>query len=323
MSQSNNYNQIAFALEILKLLSEKPYRRQELVEKLSEFLCLRGKVSDDIDIPQKLTRMIAKLRESGFEIQGKPNLPYILRTSSFPVILSSEQREALVMAIYIFDSMGFSGQAGQITQLIGNASPAPPSQLHFNFNPPIDYSEERIETLVATLEQRILQRRRYTITYRSRQGNEKPWDLDRSELRFHNGVLYLFAHAPDSATYNHIVEKNQLFHINRIVKIGAASEIPWGILHFPTITLRYQMSGALVNYQPRRTQERIVDRDPGIPSNWIEIETQEDYLFWFRQRILQYGENVKLLKPDWYVRQIAQSIFKSAKQYEDLQKESG
>lgn len=316
MSQSNNYNQITFALEILKLLSEKPYRRQELVEKLSEFLYLQGKQSDDIDIPQKLTRMIAKLRKSGFEIEGKPNLPYILTTSSFPVILSSEQREALVMAIYVLDSMGFSGQAGQITQLIGSTSPAPPSQLHFNFNPPIDYSEDRIENLVDTLQQRIQQRRRYTIRYRSRYGNEKPWDLDRSELRFHNGVLYLFAHAPDSTSYNHIVEKNQLFHINRIVKIGAASDTPWGILHFPTITLRYRMSGALANYQPRRGRERIVERDPSTPSSWLEIETQEDYLFWFRQRLLQYGENVKLIEPNWYVCQIAKTLRQSAQQYE-------
>jgi predicted DNA-binding transcriptional regulator YafY len=315
MSQSNNYNQIAFAVEILKLLSEKPYRRQELVEKLSEFLYLWGKQSDDIDIPQKLTRMIAKLRESGFEIQSAPNRPYVLTTSNFPIIISSEQREALTMAVYVLDSMGFSGQSGQITQLIGT-NPAPPSQLHFNFNPPINYSEERIENLVDTLQERIHQRRRYTIRYRSRNGNEQPWDLDRSELRFHNGVLYLFACAPDFNIRNHIVEKNHLFHIDRIVKIGAASETPWGIVHFPTITLRYRMSGALANYQPRRDRERIVDRDP---SSWIEIETQEDYLFWFRQRLLQYGENVKLIEPDWYVCQIAKTLQQSAQQYESFQ----
>jgi predicted DNA-binding transcriptional regulator YafY len=318
MSQSNKYNQIAFALEILKLLSEKPYRRQELVEQLSEFLYLQSKQSNDIDIPQKLTRMIAKLRDSGFEIQSAPNCPYVLATSNFPIILSADRREALVMAVYVLDSMGFSGQAGQITQIIGT-SPAPPSQLRFNFNPPIDYSEERIETLVATLQERIHQRRRYTIRYRSSQGNEKTWDLDRSELRFHNGVLYLFACAPDFNTRNHVVEKNNLFHIDRIIKIGAASETPWGILHFPTITLRYRMNGALANYQPRRDRERIIDRDP---SNWIEIETQEDYLFWFRQRLLQYGENIKLIEPDWYVYQIAKTLQQSACQYESFQKES-
>jgi predicted DNA-binding transcriptional regulator YafY len=314
ISMSDSYSQIAFALEILKLLSEKPYRRKELVEKLSDFFHLRGMLSDDIDIPQKLTRMIAKLRESGFEIQSAPNRPYILTKSNFPIIISSDQREALAMAVYVLDSMGFTGQSGQITQLIGNTSPAPPSQLHFNFNPPIDYSEEHIEILVATLQQRIQQRRRYIITYRSRHGNEKTWDLDRSELRFHNGVLYLFAHAPDDPNaHNHIVEKNKLFHINRIIKIGAASEIPWGILHFPTITLRYRMSGELANYQPRRNHERIIAQDP---SSWIEIETQEDYLFWFRQRLLQYGESVKLIEPNWYVRQIAKTLQRSAQQYE-------
>jgi hypothetical protein len=52
MSQSDSHNQIAFALEILKLLSEQPYQKKELVEKLSEFLYLRGKQSDDIDISQ-------------------------------------------------------------------------------------------------------------------------------------------------------------------------------------------------------------------------------------------------------------------------------
>jgi predicted DNA-binding transcriptional regulator YafY len=318
MSQSDSYNQIAFALEILKLLSEQPYQKKELVEKLAEFLYLRGKQSDDIDISQKLIRMIAKLRDSGFVIQSARNRPYVLTKSNFPIILSSDQREALAMAIYALDSMGFSRQASQITQLIGSTSPAQPSQLHFNFNPPIDYNSERIETLVATLQERIHQRRRYTIRYRSSQGNENTWDLDRSELRFHNGVLYLFACAPDFNIRNHIVEKNHLFHIDRIVKIGAASEAPWGILHFPTITLRYRMSGALANYQPRRGHERIVAQ---APSTWVEVETQEDYLFWFRQRILQYGENVRLIEPDWYVQKIAQSLQQSARQYESFQKE--
>jgi hypothetical protein len=65
-----NYNQIAFALEILKQLAEKPRKREELVDLLSPFVEAHGKSSDDMDIKQKLTRTIRKLRDCGIEIKS-------------------------------------------------------------------------------------------------------------------------------------------------------------------------------------------------------------------------------------------------------------
>lgn len=66
------------------------------------------------------------------------------------------------------------------------------------------------------------------------------------------------------------------------------------------------MSGALGTYQPRRANERERLRD--LEANFVEIVTQEDYLFWFRQRILQYGSSVQMLEPEWLAQQIAQEL---------------
>lgn len=95
----NNYNQVGFALEILRLLAEKPHSRDELGRQLTEFLAKHGKSAGDID--QKIVRTIKKLRECGFEIDSAPNRPYKLSASSFPVILSAEQRQSLALAAYL------------------------------------------------------------------------------------------------------------------------------------------------------------------------------------------------------------------------------
>ncbi|WP_414526646.1 hypothetical protein [Nodularia chucula] len=94
MSSKNDVNahQFGFALEILKLLAEKPRKKAEL----ENLLCDRGFASGDLS--QKITRVIGKLRDCGFNIKGVPNRPYELLESVFPVILSAEQRQALAMA---------------------------------------------------------------------------------------------------------------------------------------------------------------------------------------------------------------------------------
>uniref|UniRef100_B8HXC2 WCX domain-containing protein n=1 Tax=Cyanothece sp. (strain PCC 7425 / ATCC 29141) TaxID=395961 RepID=B8HXC2_CYAP4 len=311
----NNYNQLAFALEILKLLAEKPRKREEIATLVSDFLEQHEKSAEDI--LQKLTRTIRRLRECGFEIRSAPNRPYELVESSFPVILTREQRQALALSAYFLSDMGFSAQASQITR-IGKLTEADlPTDVKVNFSPPVDYSEDRLEETVRSLQERLQQQCRYTIRYRSSKGNEQNWDCDRSELRLHNGVLYLFAFIPDFSPRliekRPNVEQNFAFRVDRILTVRAASTTPWSLFHFPTLEIRYRMSGALGTYQPRRAHERESRRDED--GNWVEIITQEDYLFWFRQRILQYGSNAQILEPKWLVQQIAQELQQASAVY--------
>ncbi len=311
----NNSNQLAFALEILRLLAEKPYRRDDLAALLSAFLEQKEKSSEDI--LQKLTRTIAKLRVCGFDIRSAPNRPYELVESSFPVILSTEQRQALALAAYLLSDMGFSAQASQIIRNGKLTEVDLPTDVKVNFSPPVDYSEDKLEETVRKLQERFRQQCRYTIRYRSSQGNEQNWDCDRSELRLHNGVLYLFAFIPDfSSRYiekRPNVEQNLAFRVDRVLSVRAASTTPWSLFHFPTLEIRYRMSGALGAYQPRRANEWELLRD--TDANWVEIATQEDYLFWFWQRTLQYGAGVQILEPEWLAQQLAQELARARAVY--------
>lgn len=311
----HNYNQLVFALEVLRLLAQKPYSREELASLLLDFLESKEKSVDDI--LQKLTRTIRKLRDCGFEIRSAPNRPYELIESNFPVILAPEQREALALAAYFLSDMGFSAQASQILR-IGKLSEADlPTGVKVNFSPPVDYSEDQLEETVQKLQERFRQGCRYTIRYRSSRGNEQNWDCDRSELRLHNGVLYLFAFIPDFSprfiTKRPNIEQNLAFRVDRILSVRAASEIPWGLFHFPHLEIQYRMSGPLGTYQPRRNHEQELNRDPD--GTFVEIATQEDYLFWFRQRILQYGSNAQVLQPNWLAHQIAEELQKGYTKY--------
>lgn len=305
-----SYNQIAFALEILKLLAEKPRKREELANLLSEFLEQHGKPSGDV--AQKLTRTIRQLRDCGFEIKSAPHHPYELLESNFPVLLSTEQRQALKMAADFLDGMGFSAQASQIIR-IGQLSQADQSHnVKVDFSPPVDYSENKLEVIINQLQERFKQGCRYTIRYQNFKGEERTWDLDRSELRLHDGSLYLFAFVPDAPFPNikkrSNVEQNYLFRVDRIISVGAASNISW-FTTFPTLEIDYRLSGYLASYKPRRSQERVKDRDP--QGKFVDISTKEDYLFWFRQRILRYGANAKILKPDWLASEL-ENEFKQA-----------
>ncbi|UBF30156.1 WYL domain-containing protein (plasmid) [Kovacikia minuta CCNUW1] len=313
--KDNNSNQFGFALEIVKLLAEKPRRREDLATLLSAFLEKNEKSAEDI--LQKLTRTIAKLRACGFEIRSAPNCPYELVESSFPVILSTEQRQALALAAYFLSDMGFSAQASQIIRIGKLTEGDLPKDVKVNFSPPVDYSEDKLEETVRKLQERFRQQCRYTIRYRSSQGNEQNWDCDRSELRLHNGVLYLVAFIPDfSPRYiekRPNVEQNLAFRVDRILSVRAASTTSWSLFSFPTLEIYYRMSGALGTYQPRRANERELLRD--TQANFVEVATHEDYLFWFRQRILQYGANVRILQPEWFAQQIAQELEQASTSY--------
>ncbi|MEH1765386.1 MAG: WYL domain-containing protein [Nostoc sp.] len=296
----SNYNQIAFALEILKLLAEKPRRREELADLLSVFLEQHGKSTDDADVKQKLTRTIRKLRDCGIEIKSAPHHPYELVESNFPVLLSTKQREALAVAAYFLADMGFSAQASQI-QRIGNLTESDiPAFIKVNFSPPVDYSENKLDIIVRQLQERLVQQCRYTIRYQSKPGAEgRIWDIDRSELRLHDGVLYLFAFIPDWRSwrfdYWHNIDQNHIFRLDKIASVGAASDTHWISCDFPTLKICYRTSGQLSNYQPRRKDEMIIYSDP--EGNFCDIEATVDYWFWFRQRILKYGVNAQILSP--------------------------
>jgi predicted DNA-binding transcriptional regulator YafY len=297
--KNNDYNQIGFALEILRLLAEKPRRREELADLLSVFLEEHGKLVDNADVKQKLTRTIRKLRDCGIEIESGTHSPYKLVESNFPVLLSTKQREALALAAYFLADMGFSAQASQI-QRIGNLTESDiPSFVKVNFSPPVDYSDRNSETIVQQLQERFVQQCRYTIRYQSKPGEGRIWDIDRSELRLHDGLLYLFAFIPDWNSgrfdYWQNIDQNHLFRLDRIASVGAASKTRWVSCDFPTLKVRYRTSGQLAHYQPRRKDEVVIFRDP--EGKFREIEATIDYWFWFRQRILKYGANAQILSP--------------------------
>ncbi|MDZ7959165.1 MAG: WYL domain-containing protein [Aulosira sp. DedQUE10] len=239
-----NYNQIAFTLEILRLLAEKPRRREELADLLSSFLEQQGKSADNTDVKQKITRTIRKLRDCGIEIKSSTHSPYELVESNFPVLLSAEQREALAVAAYFLADMGFSAQASQI-QRIGNLTELDiPAFVKVDFSPPVDYSDRSLDAIVRQLQERFQQQCRYTIRYQSKPGEQRIWDIDRSELRLHNGILYLFAFIPDWRSwrfdYWQNIDQNHIFRLDKIVSVGAASDTRWVSCDFPTLKICYR-----------------------------------------------------------------------------------
>ncbi|HYW22069.1 MAG TPA: WYL domain-containing protein [Nodularia sp. (in: cyanobacteria)] len=306
-----NSHQFGFALEILKLLAEKPRKKADLENLLSD----RGFESGDWS--QKITRVISKLRDCGFDIKAAPNRPYELVESVFPVILAPEQRQALAMAANLLADLGFSAPASQIYR-IGNFNQQPQSHsLTVDFHPPADYSEDRLDEIVRLLQQRLKQKRRFVIWYRNSKGEDTTWDLDKSELRLHNGSMYLFALAPDFRSY-HIptrpnVEQNCTLRVDRITRVGAASLIPWTYSKFPTLDITYRLTGALATYKPRRPHETIIS--PEETTNYVDILTQEDCIFWFHQRMLQYGASAKVLDPPWVAEGIINVLKKAYQNY--------
>jgi predicted DNA-binding transcriptional regulator YafY len=296
------HNQIAFALDVLRLLSKEPISRKDLVEKLE--LSLKESGESIEDLPQKLTRTIGKLRECGFEIRSAPNRPYELVESSFPVILSPDQRQSLALASYLLDGLGFSSQASQLQRLGSIKFADLPPNIKVNFSPPVDYSDDKLATIVQDLQERLSRQCRFSIRYQGALGKETNWDCDRSELRIHNGVLYLFAYVPDCkpkvpSNSPHFTQ-NMAFRIDRIITVRPTSEISWFQTSFPREAIRYRMSGPLKNYQPRRANEREVERT----ENFVDIDASEDYHFGLRQRVLQYGSNIKILTPQWFADEI-------------------
>lgn len=303
-------NQLNFALEILKLLAEKPLKKSELMVALSD----RG--FENIDLSQKITRTISKLRDCGFHIKSAPNRPYTLVKSAFPIILSQEQQQALAMACELLANLGFATEASHIYQ-IARFHQQPKSFITTDFHPPTNYSQENINQILEQLQERFTQKRCFVIWYRNSKGEQRWWDLDKSELRLHNGVLYVFALIPTFRTRNidtkPNAEQNVILRVDRITRVGPASQTPWTYSKFPRLDITYRLMGDLANYKPRRTHETIIS--PPEITEYVDILTQEDCIFWFRQRILQYGANARVLNPDWLAKQVEETLQKAYYNY--------
>ncbi|MDF5712189.1 MAG: WYL domain-containing protein [Nostoc sp. S4] len=215
--------------------------------------------------------------------------------------------------------MGFSAQASQI-QRIGNLTESDiPEFVKVDFSPPVDYNDRNLDLIVRQLQECFVQQCRYTIRYQSRPGADEVriWDIDRSELRLHDGLLYLFAFIPDWRSwrfdYWHNIDQNHIFRLDKILSVGAASDTRWLSCDFPTLKVRYRMSGQLANYKPRRKDEVVIYSDP--EGKFRDIEATIDYWFWFRQRILKYGANVQILSPQTLANEIKKEHQKIWEQY--------
>ncbi|MGB0563414.1 MAG: helix-turn-helix transcriptional regulator [Spirulinaceae cyanobacterium] len=312
---SRPYNSLSFALEILKRLADRPHSRKELGQAMEQYLEAHGKPSDDV--LQKLTRTIRKLRDCGFEIESAPHHPYVLKQSSFPLLLSEEQHHALALATQMLEQMGFSAPASQLKQLHLNWESDSPPDFHTDFSPPVDYSEAHLPQIVTALQDRIHKERCFAIRYRSSKGDVQMWDTDRSELRLHHGVLYFFAYVPEWRPWHSkppSFEQNITFRADRILQVYPASESHWVSSSFHPETITYRMTGPLKTYQPRRHHEQIIEQT----EEYVDITTEEDCLFWFRQRILQYGAHVQVLSPPWLVAVIQQEIEQAYLRYQTL-----
>lgn len=308
---------ITDALYILRKLAERPYPREESIVVLGEFLEQTDRKPGDV--AQKLHRIVRELRDLGFAIDCAPHRPYTLVESKFPLILSATQRQSLYLAVQFLEDMGFATQAQQIAALVNLDETDAPPDIQVDFSPPADYSNPDYEKILHALQDRCAQQYRYRIHYCNSQKQNLRLDLDRSEIRLHDGALYLFAFVPDwkpkpRGGRVHNVENNGLFRIDRIKSVGAPSRVGWVFSEFPTLKIRYRMSGPLATYKPRRSQERVVERD--LVRRYVEIETEEDYLFWFRQRIFRYGANARVLDPPWLAAELGEELRRAAAQYE-------
>ncbi|WP_420717438.1 WYL domain-containing protein [Leptolyngbya sp. NK1-12] len=80
--------------------------------------------------------------------------------------------------------------------------------------------------------------------------------------------------------------------------------------------MRYRLFGALKQYEPRRSHEQVVQHEA---DHYIEVVTEEDSCFWFRQRMLQYGASAKVIEPEWLAEQLRETLEKACTNYRATQ----
>jgi predicted DNA-binding transcriptional regulator YafY len=318
MSTMTPDSQLSFILQLLKHLCHSPISREELITKLSLDLDEMGHAGGDVK--QKLDRSLKKLRSCGFEIESAPHHPYHLKQSHFPLLLTSKQRGAIATARHLLEQLGFAQEAAELQLLLKSNDEPDIASLEADFSPPVDYSQPQLATILDQLRDRITQQQRFIIDYQGSGGDRRHYDLDHCELRLHQGVLYLFAIVPTPPQWTlpkhrptQFFDRNQPFRVDRILQVFPSSGDSWTYSSFGTLTIRYQLQGPLGTYQPRRPQETVIERHPD--RKIVIIEAEEDYVFWFIQRIMRYREHCQILDPDWLRNQHQQTIQKMLDNY--------
>ena len=227
---------------------------------------------------------------------------------------------AIARASGLLQQMGFPGEAAELDPLLYPEDRDRAAAFEADFSPPADYSGDRLRARLQELRDRLAQQCRFTIRYRNSRGDEATYDLDRAELRLHDGTLYLFALVPDlppemlpKTRKAETFDRNVLFRIERIHDVGPASDLPWTFSDFGRLRVRYQLKGPLATYEPRRPRERVVERD--LERKVAIVESEEDFVFWFVQRLMRYREHAIALEPEWLVEEISENVRKMRENY--------
>lgn len=175
----------------MQLLCQRPYRRQELAA------TLQTEFPQATDIYQKISRSIKRWRNRGCEIESSNRTPYILRKTNLPLLLSEEQKQALALGSKLLENLGFVAEGAHLGEILLHSSkPLTVPCFSSNFDPPLPYSDTSLREKIATLRDRLANRRRFVILYRNSKGQEQIWEVDLAQLHLHDGILFLFAHVP-------------------------------------------------------------------------------------------------------------------------------
>lgn len=298
---------------LLEALLDGPKLRREIWEDLINHHGVEGEaglrsescLSDDVRV---LRSIGIGFRPLTLE-DKKTKQAYELDPSYLPLLGTREETIALLAAVQILEAVGLP-EAKTIESLINRI---PLSIRKGIVDPKLEELLSSVHSpydpeVIRCLQEGIRKSRAMRISYRAVGKEPRFYYIDKASITLQEGQLYLLAHCPKESGKTKYLQ-NREFRLDRFVRIGDHPIVEvLGTMTketvFPTFKMQLWISPYLAPYFSCNNSHKVIVQEDGSKL----VYSQEAIALRAIRRVLSYGEQARVLGPDFLIVELQKTI---------------
>lgn len=270
-------------LEVLKILLEKDVTRNELLEELK-----KRKATVDVYSPEVISKYFNTFQILGLKFKKDKHI-YGLENALLNVDFSKSEKKMFNKLINDVKKLNNKTEEDTIYKIISKFNKYTTLNL-------IEMKDKAImkesflhnsnvkENLVTTLKNMIYDGQNVNITYRKNDGEIETMTIELKEIIEEKGNIYIVCYAPK-------LGRNKKICIDSVTSIKQSPLKATGVSYLNSVI--FEIYGRLASVYKLKQGEKVID----FSNNHLTISNSEEDKDVLLHRLLKYGENCKILRP--------------------------
>ena len=270
-------------LEVLKILLEKDVTRNELLEELK-----KRKATQDVYSPEVISKYFNTFQTLGLKFKKDKHI-YGLENALYKVDFTKREKKIFNDLIDNIKKLNNKSEEETIYKVISRFNKYTTLNL-------IDMKDRAImrekflhntnikENIVTTLKNMIYEAQNINISYRKNDDEIETLTIELKEIIEQKGNIYILCYDPK-------LGRNKKICIDSVTSIKQSPLNATGVSYLNSVV--FEVYGRLASVYKLKQGEKVID----FSNNHITISNSEEDKDVLLHRLLKYGENCKIIRP--------------------------